>query len=406
MTVSPSRPARPDDGCTILHVDMDAFFASVALRDRPDLRNVPVVIGGGGNRGVVLCATYPARAYGVRSGMPMARARRMCPRLVVVAPGFEDLSAVSAAVVEVFRSVTSLVRPVSLDEAFLDVSGSLRTFPSPTAIGEYLRARIADEQRITCSVGVAATTQLAKLASQRAKPDGLVVVPRDHAIEFLHPLAVDELWGVGAKTAVRLHALGLQTVRDLAHAPVSVLQRALGPVAGAHLHAMAWGRDHHPVVSRRAYDEPDRSVGAQETFGHDVVDPAVIERELLRLSVKVGFRLRAGTVVGRTVTVTVRFFDFRTITRSRTLGQFTNLTPQIYATATSLFRALRLPSVRIRLVGVRVEGLVDASSVARQPTLSEREHSWPDAESAADRAIGRFGKDAVRRGSLLAARRP
>src|SRR3954451_901117 len=277
-----------DDGCTILHVDMDAFFASVALRDRPDLRGVPVVIGGGGGRGVVLCATYPARSYGVSSGMSMARARRLCPRLVVVAPGFTELSAVSSAIVDVLRSVTPLVQPVSLEEVFLDVSGSLRAFASPTAVGEHIRARIADEQRITCSVGVAATTQLAKLASRRAKPDGVFVVPRDQATAFLHPLAVDELWGVGAKTAVRLRKLGLQTVGDLAHTPVGVLQQALGPVAGAHLHRMAWGTDHHRVVPRRAYDEPDRSIGAEETFDHDVdavADAAVIERELLRLSV-------------------------------------------------------------------------------------------------------------------------
>jgi DNA polymerase-4 len=405
----PRRGSADDDGCPILHVDMDAFFASVALRDRPELRTVPVVIGGGGGRGVVLCATYPARAYGVSSGMPMARARRMCPHLVVVAPGFTELSAVSSAVVDVFRSVTSLVQPVSLDEAFLDVSGSLRTFASPTAVGEHIRARIADEQRIHCSVGVAATTQLAKLASRRAKPDGIFVVPRDHATAFLHPLPVDELWGVGAKTASRLRKLGLQTVGDLAHAPVSILQRAIGPVHGAHLHRMAWGTDHHPVVPRRAYDEPDRSIGAEETFGRDVdavADADVIERELLRLSVKVAYRLRAGDVAGRTVVVKVRFSDFTTITRSRTLTAFTNLTPVVHATAVALFEALRLRRGRIRLVGVRVQGLVTATTVPRQPMLGEREHGWDDVETATDHVVDRFGKDALRRGSLVTTRRP
>jgi DNA polymerase-4 len=399
-------PSAADDGCPILHVDMDAFFASVALRDRPELRTVPVVIGGGGGRGVVLCATYPARAYGVTSGMPMSRARRMCPHLVVVAPGFTELSAVSSAVVDVFRSVTSLVQPVSLDEAFLDVRGSLRSFRSPSAVGEYIRARVADEQQITCSVGIAATTQLAKLASRRAKPDGIFIVPRDQATAFLHPMVVDDLWGVGAKTAVRLRALGLRTVGDIAHAPISILQRALGPVAGAHLHRMAWGTDHHPVVARRAYDEPDRSIGAEETFGHDVAERDVIERELLRLSVKVAYRLRAGRVAGRTVVVKVRFSDFTTITRSRTLTAFTNLSPEIHATAVALFAALTLQRARVRLVGVRVQGLVDASVAARQPMLGEREHGWDDVESATDRVICRFGKDALRRGSLVVARRP
>ena len=395
-----------DDGCTILHVDMDAFFASVALRDRPELRGQPVVIGGGGNRGVVLCATYPARAYGIRSGIPMARARRQCPHLVVVTPGFDDVGAVSKAVVEIFRTVTSLVQPVSLDEAFLDVSGSLRSFGRPTAVAEYLRARIADEQRITCSVGVAATTQLAKIASRRAKPDGLMVVPRDQAIAFLHPLPVEELWGVGAKTAARLHGLGLQTVGDLARAPVSILQRALGPVAGAHLNAMAWGVDHRPVTPRRSFDEPDRSIGAEETFGRDVADAPAIERELLRLSVKVAFRLRAGGVAGRTVVLKVRYSDFTTITRSRTLREHTNLTPRVYATATALFAPLGTRSRPIRLVGVRVQGLVDAATVPRQLELGERDHGWDDAEVAADRVVDRFGKAALRRASLVTLDRP
>jgi DNA polymerase-4 len=402
------KPPSPTDdrGCTILHVDMDAFFASVALRDRPDLRTAPVVIGGGGGRGVVLCATYPARAHGVSSGMSMTRARRLCPGLVVVSPGFTELSAVSSAIVDVFRSVTPLVQPASLDEAFLDVGGSLRAFGSPTAVAEHIRARVADEQRITCSVGVAATTQLAKLASRRAKPDGIFVVPRDQAIAFLHALAVDELWGVGAATAVRLRRLGLQTVRDLANAPVSVLQRAFGSVQGTHLHRLAWGVDHHRVVPRRSYDEPDRSMGAEETFGHDVADAEVIARELLRLSVKVAFRLRAGNVAGRTVVLKVRFADFTTITRSRTLPGFTNLTPEVYATAVALFEALGSRRARIRLVGVRVQGLVDASAVPRQPMLGDPEHGWDDAESATDRVIDKFGKGALSRASLVTTRRP
>jgi DNA polymerase-4 len=302
--------------------------------------------------------------------------------------------------------VTSLVQPVSLDEAFLDVSGSLRAFGRPTAVAEYLRARVADEQQITCSVGVAATTQLAKIASRRAKPDGVMVVPRDQAIAFLHPLPVEELWGVGAKTAVRLHRLGLQTVGDLSRAPVSILQRALGPVAGAHLHAMAWGVDHHPVTPRRYFDEPDRSIGAEETFGRDVREPSVIERELLRLSVKVAYRMRTGGVAGRTVILKVRFSDFTTITRSRTLTTHTNLTPQIFATATGLFAALRLGRSAIRLVGVRLQGLADAATVPRQLELGERAHGWDDAESAADRVVDRFGKAALRRGTLVTVSRP
>jgi DNA polymerase-4 len=389
-----------DAGCTVIHVDMDAFFAAVAIRDRPEVRDLPVIVGGG-NRGVVLSATYAARTFGVCSAMPMTRARRLCPHAVVISPDYEQISAVSRAVMETFRSVTPRVEPLSLDEAFLDVSGSLRRFSSPTQIGEYLRARIADEQRITCSVGIAPTTQLAKLASQHAKPDGLVVVPRDQVTAFLHPLGVERLWGVGDKTAARLHQLGLRTVGDLAHTEVSVLKRALGTVAGARLHAMAWGEDDRHVTARRGPDEPEHSIGADETFRRDTDDPAVVLRELLRLATKVAARMRSAGVSGRTVTLKVRFSDFTTITRARTLRDTTNVSPKIYATAADLFTGLGLQRARIRLVGVRVEGLVDAATATRQLMLGERAHGWEDAEKAVDRAVNRFGGAAVRPATLL-----
>ncbi len=391
-----------DTGCTVIHVDMDAFFAAVAIRDRPEVRDLPVIIGGG-NRGVVLSATYAARTFGVCSAMPMTRARRLCPHAVVISPDYEQISAVSRAVMETFRSVTPRVEPLSLDEAFLDVSGSLRRFASPTQIGEYLRAKITDEQRITCSVGIASTTQLAKLASQHAKPDGLVVVPRDQVTAFLHPLDVERLWGVGDKTAARLHQLGLRTVGDLAHTQVCVLKRALGTVAGARLHAMAWGEDDRRVTARRGPDEPEHSVGADETFRRDTDDPAVVQRELLRLSTKVAARMRSAGVSGRTVTLKVRFSDFTTITRARTLRDTTNVSPEIYATAVDLFTGLGLQRARIRLVGVRVEGLVDAATATRQLMLGERAHGWEDAEKAVDRAVNRFGGAAVRPATLLEA---
>ncbi|HYO31831.1 MAG TPA: DNA polymerase IV [Nocardioidaceae bacterium] len=389
-----------DTGCTVIHVDMDAFFAAVAIRDRPEVHDLPVIIGGG-NRGVVLSATYAARVFGVRSAMPMTRARRLCPQAVVIAPDYDQISAVSSAVMETFRSVTPRVEPLSMDEAFLDVSGSLRRFRSPVQIGEYLRARIADEQRITCSVGVAPTTQLAKLASRRAKPDGLVVVPKDQVTAFLHPLDVEQLWGVGDKTAERLRQLGLRTVGDLAHIEASVLQRALGPAAGSRLHAMAWGEDDRRVTARRGHDEPEHSIGSDETFRRDTDDPAVVLRELLRLSTKVAARMRSAGVCGRTVTLKVRFSDFTTITRSRTLRDTTNVTPQIYSTACDLFVGLGLERARIRLVGVRVENLVDAARATRQLVLGERPHGWEDAEKAVDRAVSRFGNYAVRPATLL-----
>ncbi|MGA9345746.1 MAG: DNA polymerase IV [Nocardioidaceae bacterium] len=397
--------AGPDDtGCTIIHVDMDAFYAAVAIRDRPELHDRAVIVGGG-HRGVVLSATYPAREYGVRSAMSMTRARRLCPHAVVVMPDFDEVSQVSSAVMETFRSVTPKVEPLSMDEAFLDVSGSLRRFSSSTEIGEYLRAKVYDEQRITCSVGIASTTQLAKLASRRAKPDGLVVVPRDEVVPFLHPLGVEELWGVGEKTAAQLHQLGLRTVGDLAHTPVSVLRRAMGPT-GSRLHAMAWGGDDRQVVARRGPDEPEHSIGHDETFHRDTDDATVILRELLRLSTKAAARMRSAQVVGRTITLKVRFSDFTTITRSRTLRDHTNLTPEIYATAADLFTALGLERARIRLVGVRVEGLVDAARATRQLVLGERPYGWEQAEQAVDRAVGKFGTQAVRPATLLRSARP
>ena len=386
--------------CPILHVDMDAFYASVAVRDRPELQDVPVVVGGG-YRGVVLSANYRARAYGVRSAMPMTRARRLCPNAVVVSPAFETFEVVSRSVMETFRQVTPLVEVLSLDEAFLDVSGSVRRLGSPYAIAEGLRARIHDEQGITCSVGMAATVAVAKLASRRAKPDGVVVVPPAAVTTFLHPLDVGELWGVGEKTADLLHRLGLRTVGDVAHTPLPTLQRAVGVHRATELHQLAWGADRRVVTARRGGDEPDKSMGADETFGRDTDDRAVVLREVLRLSAKVATRMRAAQVAGRTVTLKVRFADFTTITRSKTLGEATDVTREIYQTASDLFTALGLQRARIRLVGVRVEGLVPRAGVQRQLVLGEREHGWSDADGAVDRATRKFGAAAVRPATLI-----
>lgn len=389
--------------CSILHVDMDAFYASVAIRDRPDLRDVPVIVGGG-QRGVVLSANYLARAHGVRSALPMTRARRLCPQAVVVSPDFDVVSRVSTAVMENFRQVTPLVEVLSLDEAFLDVSGATRRLGSPRDIAERLRATIHDEQRITCSVGIAATKSLAKLASRRAKPDGVVVVPPSEVTSFLHPLDVGELWGVGEKTQALLHRLGLMTVGDLAHTPERTLRRALGEGPAAQLRRLAWGLDDRAVVSRRGPDEPDRSMGADETFGRDTDDKDAVSRELLRLSTKLTERMRVAGVAGRTVTVKVRFADFTTITRSRTLPEATDVTQEIYRVAVGLYDALGLQRARLRLVGVRVEGLMPRARVHRQLVLGEREHGWADADRAMDRARQRFGAAAVRPAALLAGR--
>jgi DNA polymerase-4 len=394
---SPQQGGGDDAGCPILHVDMDAFYPSVALLTRPELVGLPVIVGGGGTRGVVLSATYEARAFGVHSGMPMTRARRLCPQAVLVEPDHESYAQVSAGVMEVFRDITPLVEPLALDEAFLDVSGALRRVGSPAHIGELIRSRVYDEQGITCSVGVASTKFVAKLASTRAKPDGLLVVPSDQVVQFLHPLPVGALWGVGEKTEQQLTRLGLRTVGDLARIPVSTLERALGPAAGKHLAALAWGRDERVVVAR----EPEKSIGNEETFATDIDDPALVRRELLRLSERVGSRLRAQGYRGRTLSIKVRFADFTTITRARTLRDPTDVTQDIYAVAASLYDALGLDRARIRLVGVRAEGLVDADAVAEQLLLDAPEHGWRDADQAVDRAARRFGAGVVRPAALV-----
>ena len=393
----PSGPPGDDAGCPVLHVDMDAFYASVSLLEHPELRGQPVIVGGGGTRGVVLSATYEARVHGVHSAMPMMRARRMCPQAVVLAPDHDAYARASHGVMEVFRSITPLVEPISLDEAFLDVRGAARRLGSPRQIGEWIRATVEDEQGITCSVGVASTKFVAKLASARCKPDGLLVVPADAVVAFLHPLPVGALWGVGGKTEQVLHDLGLHTVGDLAHTPVSTLTRALGPASGNHLAALAWGRDERSVVPH----EPDKSIGAENTFGTDVDDPAVIARELLRLSERTAARLRASAQVGRTVSIKVRFADFTTITRAKTLPEATDVGRVVYETALGLYDALGLERARIRLVGVRVEAVGDAAGAQHQLELGEREHGWRDAEQAVDRAARRFGAGSVRPATLV-----
>jgi DNA polymerase IV len=385
-----------DAGCTFLHIDMDAFYASVELIDRPELRGLPVIVGGGASRGVVLSATYEARHLGVHSAMPMSRARRLCPQGIVIDPDHRRYVDVSRGVMEIFRSVTPLVEPLSLDEAFLDVAGAVRRLGSPAAIGQQIRDRVADEQRITCSVGVASTKFVAKLASGRAKPDGLLVVPRAETITFLHRLPVGALWGVGERTEEILQRFGLRTVSDLAHTPVDTLRRALGDAAGGHLHELAWGRDPRPVVPEHV----EKSVGAEETFARDVDDPDVVLRELLRLSERVAARLRSADLVGRTVVIKVRFADFSTITRSRTLSERTDVAHTVYSVVRELYGALGLDRARLRLVGVRMEGLAESAAAHRQLALDERTQGWREAEQAVDRASARFGAGAVRPAAL------
>jgi DNA polymerase-4 len=377
---------------------MDAFYASVEVRDQPELAGKPVIVGAVGGRGVVLSASYEARAFGVRSAMPVSRAQRMCPQAIFVPPRHGVYGAVSREIMALFRGVTPEVEPLSLDEAFLDISGAIRRLGPPAAIARRIRASVRDQYALTCSVGVATTKFVAKLASTVSKPDGMLVVPATEVLEFLHPLPVAALWGVGERTGEVLARFGLRTVGDIARTPPDTLQRELGTAAGAHLSALAWGRDPRPVLSR----VPDKSIGAEETFATDVADPVVIRRELLRLSERTAQGLRAGGSVARTVVVKLRLANFKTITRSKTLPEPTDVAQKIYATACALYAGSGLDtSARLRLVGVRATGLLPTGTTATQLAFGEQPAAWRDAEQAVDKIAGRFGTGTVRPAALV-----
>ncbi|TMK23139.1 MAG: DNA polymerase IV [Actinobacteria bacterium] len=383
----------------ILHVDMDAFYASVEARDDRTLAGRPLAVGGAGPRGVVMSASYEARAFGVRSAMPSVRARRLCPELIFVPPDFERYQAESERVMAIFLSFTPLVEPLSLDEAFLDVAGAARMFGSPDEIAGRIRERVRSERSLNCSVGVAPNKFLAKLASAHAKPDGVVVVRADRVRAFLDPLPVEDLWGVGEQTAAALDRLGARTVSDLLALPDGVLARAIGPGPAAHLLALGRGDDDRAVTPH----EPAKQVSAEETFERDLDAPGDIHREILRLAERVATRLRASATAGRTVTLKVRFASFRTVTRSRTLDEPTDSAARLAAVAKDLFERMRLVRPRIRLLGVAASGL--SAERSEQLQLGERPDRWRHADRAMDTLRRRFGDDAVDRAALADRRR-
>lgn len=387
-----------DAGCSILHVDMDAFFASVEIRRRPELRGRPVVVGGS-TRGVVAAASYEARRYGIRSAMPMGQALRLCSRLIVLPPDRAAYTAASEAVMAILRDVTPLVEPLSLDEAFLDVAGAQRVHGRPAAIAAAIRARVQAELGLTCSVGVAPSKFVAKLASARCKPDGMLVVPSERVLDFLHPLPVTVLWGVGARTAEPLHRLGIRTVADLSTTPLDTLQRAVGVAAAAHLHTLAQGLDPRSVQPREA----EKSISSDHTNDVDLSTEAEVLRELLRQAGEVGQRVRSRGLAARTVGIKIRFADFRTVTRVRSLSTWTDSTATIYDTAAELYRGLGLDRPRVRLVGVKCEGFRAAAEVPLQLTLDEIPVTADRSgtERVIDAARARFGVGALGYGSLL-----
>ena len=388
----------------ILHVDMDAFFASVELVRRPELRGRPVVVGGEGDRGVVAAASYEARSFGVRSAMPSTRARRLCPDLVFLRGDHRLYRQVSDRIMEVFARYSPLVEPLSLDEAFLDVSGAGRLHGPPETVAAAIRRDLVAEESLTCSVGVAPNKFLAKLASGRAKPtagpagpefgSGIEVVPADGVEAFLDPLPVQSVWGVGPRTFERLQRYGVRTIADLRGLPLETLVSTLGRSAGSQLWRLARGIDDRQI-------EPDRatkSIGHEETFARDLADTSEVHRHLVRMVDAVARRVRSAGVVGRTVSVKLRYPDFTTVGRSQTLADPTDLVVEILASATLLMDSMDI-TPGIRLLGVSLSNLQDGS--IRQlrfedvAALEGRAPGWRDAEGAVDRIRERFGTGAI-----------
>ena len=374
----------------ILHVDMDAFYVSVELRTRPELLGKPVIVGFPADRSVVLSASYEARAFGVKSAMPMAVAVRMCPQAVIIEPRHKLYREVSAQLMAIFESVTELVEPLSVDEAFLDVTGAIRRLGAPRGIGEMIRRRVAAELGITASVGIAESKFVAKIASTRCKPDGLLQIGPDETVPYLHSLPVGALWGVGAKTVDVLARMGISTVADVAATPVSTLKRMLG-ATGEHVYQLSWGIDHRAVTPVRL----EKSIGAEETFAVDTVEDALLHRELLRLSHRTASRLRSSGMVARTIALKLRFADFSTITRSRTVQTPVDSAQLIYAVAVQLLESVGDRAMAVRLVGVRAEQLEDAARTSLQLSIDRRDENWRAAEQALDQVARKFGSKSV-----------
>lgn len=372
----------------ILHVDMDAFFVEVERLRNPKLRGIPVVVGGGASRGVVASASYEARLFGVHSAMPTAHARRRCRQLTVVPPDHDEYQRVSELVFELFRSVTPLVEGLSLDEAFLDVSGLARHYDHSADIGRQIRSRIRAELGLPASVGVASTKFVAKLASESAKPDGLRHVPRDQTLEFLHALPIRALWGVGEATHASLEGLGITTVGDLAQLPVNALAHRLGLSNAQHLAALAAGVDPRQVTP----DREAKSISVSETYDSDLTSREQIETELLRLCNRLVGRLRRGGMGCHTVGLTVRYFDFVTISRHVTFDHVVDTGHGLWQTVKSLMKKVDFDRA-VRLLGVTCSGLIDPGSPRQLST--DGAPKWNDLAEAVDNVRSRFGAASV-----------
>ncbi len=380
---------------------MDAFYASVEQLDNPDLRGKPVLVGGTGPRGVVAAASYEARTFGCHSAQPMTVARRLCPQAIVVRANFERYSQISKQVFTIFEAFTPLVQSISIDEAFLDVTGTEGLFGSPERIAQLIKDRVLAETGLTASVGVAPNKFLAKLATDLNKPDGLTVIRSEDVDRMLPPLPVERIWGIGPKTASRLAGLGIRTVADLRHASESLLNAKLGEESAEHYRRLAYGIDDRVVTS----DRDAKSIGQEQTFGHDLNDPEAVRGVILGQVEQVSARLRRHTLRARSVTVKIRYGDFETITRRTTIEDPTDTTASLWAAARSLFDVWAKSQFRpVRLIGVTASQLssaVEPLSLFVDPQ-NEKERRI---DGVVDQINAKFGKSSVSRAQAIPRRR-
>ncbi|MCD8139850.1 MAG: DNA polymerase IV [Planctomycetaceae bacterium] len=382
----------------ILHVDMDAFYASVEQRDNPELRGKPIIVGGSPrSRGVVAAASYEVRPYGVRSAMPTSKALRLCPHAIIVKPRIHHYAAVSAQIFAIFAKVTPLVQSISLDEAFLDVTGCQRLHGDPVTIAKRIRASIKAETGLTGSVGVATCRFMAKIASDMDKPDGLTVIPADEMLDRLAPLPVSRIWGVGPVTNRRLAAMGISTIGELRQWPVEALVQELGK-AGRDLYELANGRDDSPAVS----EEEEKSISHENTFAVDISGLATLETTLRDQADRVSTRLRRAGLRGKVVFLKLRYDDFSTVTRRKTLDGITDLSESIFRVARELLRGKTDAGRRpVRLIGVGMAGLTESGT---QMSLFKEESVDTDKLSRLERVTdgirAKLGKEAIQRASI------
>lgn len=380
---------------SILHVDMDAFYASVTERDNPELKGKTVVIGAG-IRGVVLSANYEARKFGIKAAMPVFKAKALAPHAIFVPPDMARYQEVSENIMKIFNDVTPIVEPISLDEAFLDVTGAKRLLGEAIVIAQLIRKKVENQEGITCSVGIAHNKFIAKIASNFCKPNGVLEINPDKVLDFLHPLQAKQLWGVGPKTNEQLEKMGLLTIGDIANTPRGTLIRVLGQASGSSLYELAWGRDYRDVE----IEQIEKSISASATFDADLDQSEEILTEFLRLTERSVERMRSNGFAASTVSIKVRFSDFKTITRSKTSDLPVSGTQEIFEIVKKLYLALKIEGSLIRLVGVSLESLTPDTEL-QQLTLGARKRSWPDLDKAVDRVKQRFGGGSVRPARLV-----